>query len=83
LRKWLLIGASVVVLLFVTLYVIGVAVIAPKLREGARQRTQDYLSKKFKSTVEIADFHPRCFRGFAWRSTASCCTMKDGPISRR
>jgi hypothetical protein len=61
LRKWLLIGASVVVLLFVTLYVIGVAVIAPKLREGARQRTQDYLSKKFKSTVEIADFHLTVF----------------------
>jgi hypothetical protein len=57
LRKWLLIGASVLIVLFVALYVVSVVVIVPRLQRGARERTEDYLSKRFESSVEIADFH--------------------------
>lgn len=60
-RKWLLIGAAAVVVLFVTLWIVSVAIVAPRLRNGARERTEAYLSKRFKSTVEIADFHLALF----------------------
>lgn len=61
LRKWLLIGSAVVVVLFVAAYIVGVAIVAPKLASGARKRTEDYLSKRFKSDVRIDSFHLAVF----------------------
>ncbi|HEY6467717.1 MAG TPA: hypothetical protein VIY69_17075 [Candidatus Acidoferrales bacterium] len=60
-RKWLLIGGAVVVVLFVAAYIVGVTVVAPKLASGARKRTEDYLSKRFKSDVRIEAFHLSVF----------------------
>jgi hypothetical protein len=43
--------------LFVGAFIVLLIVIAPGLRREARLRTQDYLSERFKSSVEIGDFH--------------------------
>jgi hypothetical protein len=56
-RKWVLIGLGVTAVLVLTAFLVTLELIAPRLRREARQRTEDYLSKKFKGTVEIADFH--------------------------
>jgi hypothetical protein len=57
LRKRLLIAVAVVAVLLTGFYVICLKIIAPRLSESARQRTEQYLSERFKSTVQIADFH--------------------------
>ncbi|HKV49010.1 MAG TPA: hypothetical protein VJN69_13030 [Candidatus Acidoferrales bacterium] len=59
--KWFLFAGAAVVILFGALYLASVTIIAPKLVDTARQRTQDYLSKRFKSSVQIAAFHLRVF----------------------
>lgn len=59
--KWLLFAGCVALLLFAGLYLVSVTIIAPKLVDAARQRTQDYLSERFKSSVQIAAFHLRVF----------------------
>ncbi len=61
LRKWLLISAAALAVLFVALYVVSKTVIAPRLSAAARQRTEDYLSKRFKGDVQIAAFHLAVF----------------------
>lgn len=47
--------------LFAVLWLVGVAIVAPRLRNGARERIEAYLSQKFKSSVQIADFHLTVF----------------------
>jgi uncharacterized protein involved in outer membrane biogenesis len=59
--KWILITAGSLVVLLLAAAVITVSIVAPKIRNAARQRTQDYLSQRFKSSVEIADFHIKFF----------------------
>jgi len=59
--KWFLFGCAGASIVFGALYLASVTIIAPKLVDTARQRTQDYLSKRFKSNVEIAAFHLRVF----------------------
>lgn len=61
LRNWLLAGAAIVVVLFAALWLAGVAIVAPRLRNGARERIEAYLSQKFKSSVQIADFRLTVF----------------------
>ena len=59
--KWLLVGAVVTVALFAGLWLVGVVIVAPRLRNSARERIEAYLSQRFKSSVEIADFHLTVF----------------------
>ena len=60
-RKWFLFGGAVVLVLFGASYLAALTIIAPKLVNGARQRAEDYLSKRFDSTVQISAFHLRIF----------------------
>jgi hypothetical protein len=57
LRNRLLIVALVLTALCAALWIVSVTIVAPRLRVAARQRIQNYLSERFKSTVEIGDFH--------------------------
>ena len=59
--QWLLFAGCVALVLFGGLYLASVTIIAPKLVDAARLRTQDYLSERFESSVQIAAFHLRVF----------------------
>ncbi|HTZ72799.1 MAG TPA: hypothetical protein VMB47_02685 [Candidatus Aquilonibacter sp.] len=61
LRKRLLIVAAIVAVLFAGLYIVSRTIVAPRLSKDARRKTEQYLSQRFKSSVEIADFHLTVF----------------------
>jgi AsmA-like C-terminal region len=59
--KWFLFGGAVILILFGALYLASITIIVPRLIDSTRLRTEEYLSKRFSSSVEIAAFHLRVF----------------------